>query len=95
MLWGRLAKDKWVTMRGQKHIDDDSDLDREEMIQRFKYTFELAWKTLKDYLESSGVILTESAPKKVVKECVAVTIFGGADASPPVLDVLIFDSPGN
>jgi len=27
-----------------------SDLEKEGAIQRFEYTFELAWKTLKDYL---------------------------------------------
>ncbi len=35
-------------------IDDPSDLEIEGMIQRFEYTFELAWKTLKDYLENKG-----------------------------------------
>ena len=31
-------------------------LEKEGIIQRFEYTFELAWKTLKDYLESKGVV---------------------------------------
>jgi nucleotidyltransferase substrate binding protein (TIGR01987 family) len=31
-----------------------SNLEIEGMIQRFEYTFELAWKTLKDYLEAKG-----------------------------------------
>ena len=31
-----------------------TDLEIEGMIQRFEYTFELAWKTLKDYLEEKG-----------------------------------------
>ena len=29
-------------------------LEQEGVIQRFEYTYELAWKTLKDYLEYSG-----------------------------------------
>ena len=35
-------------------IDKLSDLEKEGMIQRFEYTFELAWKTLQDLLEYKG-----------------------------------------
>ncbi len=31
-----------------------SRLETEGLIQRFEYTFELGWKTLKDYLEEKG-----------------------------------------
>ncbi len=31
-----------------------NDLSKEGLIQRFEYTYELSWKTLKDYLESKG-----------------------------------------
>jgi nucleotidyltransferase substrate binding protein (TIGR01987 family) len=31
-----------------------SELELEGLIQRFEYTYELAWKTLKDYLEHNG-----------------------------------------
>lgn len=40
-------------------------LEKEGLIQRFEYTFELAWKTLKDYLESQGVPV--SFPREVIK----------------------------
>ena len=43
-----------------------SDLEAEGMIQRFEYTFELAWKTLKDLLSSEGV--DASFPREVIKE---------------------------
>jgi nucleotidyltransferase substrate binding protein (TIGR01987 family) len=36
-------------------IDDLSDLEKEGLIQRFEYTFELAWKVIKDYIEAKGV----------------------------------------
>lgn len=41
------------------------DLSKEGLIQRFEYTFELAWKTLKDYLEANGVI--SRFPREVLK----------------------------
>jgi hypothetical protein len=39
-------------------------LEKEGVIQRFEYTFELAWKTLKDYLEEGGLVISpgHSAP---------------------------------
>ena len=43
-----------------------SALEREGVIQRFEYTWELAWKTLKDYLENNGVVLEKITPKAVI-----------------------------
>ena len=34
---------------------DLNDMEKEGMVQRFEYTFELAWKTMKDFLESQEV----------------------------------------
>lgn len=46
-------------------FDSLSILEKEGLIQRFEYTFELAWKTLKDYLESQEV--PASFPREVIK----------------------------
>ena len=35
-----------------------NELEQEGVIQRFKYTFELAWNTLKDRLEHDGMVLS-------------------------------------
>jgi nucleotidyltransferase substrate binding protein (TIGR01987 family) len=42
-------------------------LETEGLVQRFEYTFELAWKTLRDYLEQSGVVLPQITPNAVIK----------------------------
>ena len=38
----------------ERKIEVLSILEQEGVIQRFEYTYELAWKTLKDYLEYNG-----------------------------------------
>ncbi len=42
-----------------------SELEREGLIQRFEYTFELAWKTLQDFLYAQGYDGV-NGPKKVI-----------------------------
>jgi nucleotidyltransferase substrate binding protein (TIGR01987 family) len=46
--------------------DELSVLEKEGLIQRFEYTFELAWKTLKDFLESENV--EAKFPRDVIKK---------------------------
>ncbi len=46
-----------------------SKLEKEGVIQRFEYTFELAWKTMKDYLNFGGI--TSHLPRDVIKEAFA------------------------
>lgn len=45
-----------------------SALEKEGTVQRFEYAVELAWKTLKDYLEYEGRVLETVTPKQVIKE---------------------------
>lgn len=52
-------------------VDQLSDLEQEGIIQRFEYSYELAWKTMKDYLEENGVIITPVTPRNVIKEAFA------------------------
>jgi nucleotidyltransferase substrate binding protein (TIGR01987 family) len=44
-----------------------SELEKDGVIQRFEFTFELAWKTLKDYLEDQSFI-DISSPKKAIRK---------------------------
>ena len=46
-------------------------LAKEGMIQRFEYCTELAWKTIKDYLENQNVIFKQITPRTVLKEAIA------------------------
>lgn len=43
-----------------------SELEQEGFVQRFEYTFELAWKTLRDYLLENGYKL--DSPKSVIRQ---------------------------
>jgi nucleotidyltransferase substrate binding protein (TIGR01987 family) len=49
-------------------LDQLSLLEKEGIIQRFEFTLELAWKTLKDKMEYDGLMLDRISPKMVVKE---------------------------
>jgi len=51
-----------------------NDLEKEGTAQRFEYTVELAWKTMKDYLEHSGVLLSPVTPKNTVKAAFAARL---------------------
>lgn len=55
-------------------LDTLSDLEKEGIVQRFEYTFELAWKTVKDYLEYSGIELNQVTPRAVIKQAFASKI---------------------
>ncbi len=52
----------------ENNLAELSQLEKEGIIQRFEYTFELAWKTLKDKMEFDGIILDKISPKSVVRQ---------------------------
>lgn len=54
-----------------RSVSSLSDLEKEGTIQRFEYTYELAWKTLKDYLEYQGTVLDQITPRTVLKAAFA------------------------
>jgi nucleotidyltransferase substrate binding protein (TIGR01987 family) len=47
-------KKGYELLKEAAEIEEYSQLETEGMIQRFEYTYELAWLTLKDYLEDQG-----------------------------------------
>ena len=60
-------------------INEYNDLEKEGIIQRFEYTFELAWKVLKDKMAHDGLILERISPKVVIKEAYASKYIQDAD----------------
>ena len=48
--------------------DNLSELERNGLIQRFEFTMELAWKTLKDFMEDQGFVFTSISPKVILRE---------------------------
>lgn len=47
-------------------ITPDDDLLQSGLVQTYEYTFELAWKTLKDYLEMEGFLLR--SPRETIRQ---------------------------
>lgn len=60
-------------------VADLSELEQEGLIQRFEYTFELAWKTLKDYLTDNGIEIAEVTARNVIKESFSAGILPNAE----------------
>jgi len=58
---------------GIEKYDYENDLLRDGLIQRFEFTFELAWKTLKAIFEDEGLIGLNS-PKMVLREAFSAGI---------------------
>ena len=47
-------------------IGELSDIEKMALIQAFEFTYELAWNTMKDYLEEEGIVLI--TPKSVLRQ---------------------------
>lgn len=63
-----------------------SSLEQEGLIQRFEYTWELAWKTLKDYLEVQGIILDTITPATTIRAGFSAKIITNGDMWLQALD---------
>jgi nucleotidyltransferase substrate binding protein (TIGR01987 family) len=63
-----------------------SALEKEGVIRRFEYTFELAWKTLKDFLEAGGLVISPVLPRQVIKDAFAAKVLADGQAWVDILD---------
>jgi nucleotidyltransferase substrate binding protein (TIGR01987 family) len=64
---------------------DYNDLEREGVIKRFEFTFELGWKTLQDYIEAIGHEDVKG-PRKVIKRAFADNIISDGQGWINMLD---------
>lgn len=63
-----------------------TELEKEGLIQRFEYTWELAWKVLKDYLNSEGIVLDKITPAAVIRAAFDAKIIRNGDMWMQALD---------
>ena len=63
-----------------------SALEQEGVIKRFEYTFELAWKTIKDFLEAGGLDISPLTPRQVLKAAFAAKVIDDGQAWIDMLD---------
>lgn len=52
--------------------EQETELNIDGVLHRFEFTFELAWKTMKDYLEYQGIVEKIGSPREVIKEAFSV-----------------------
>ena len=50
---------------------EETDIVIDGVLHRYESSFELAWKTLKDYLEYLGIPMNTGSPREVIKESFA------------------------
>lgn len=58
----------------EQGVNTLSELEKEGTIQRFEFAVELAWKTLKDYMQNEGHQFLSETPRTVVKDAYTVGI---------------------
>ena len=63
----------------ERDVAELNELEREGAIQRFEYTFQLAWLTLKDRMEYGGIVFTEVTPRNVIQQAFAARLIDDAE----------------
>lgn len=66
--------------------DSLNQLEKDGVIQRFEFSIELAWKTLKDYMEEDGFVFATITPRQVLKEAFAAKILKDGQVWMDMLD---------
>jgi nucleotidyltransferase substrate binding protein (TIGR01987 family) len=61
-------------------------LEKEGVIQRFEYTWELAWKLIKDFLEHEGLVLDKITPASVLRAALQAKVIDHGESWMRALD---------
>ena len=61
-------------------------LEKEGIIQRFEYTWELAWKLIRDYLQNEGVVLDKITPASVIRAAFEAKVIENGETWMKALD---------
>jgi nucleotidyltransferase substrate binding protein (TIGR01987 family) len=59
--------------------DELSDMEEQGLIKSFEYTYELAWNTMKDYLEYQG-ILNVTGSRDTIREAFTINLINNGEA---------------
>ncbi len=59
--------------------EEENDITIDGVLHRYEFTFELAWKTLKDYLEYLGISSNTGSPREVIKESFSHNLIKNGD----------------
>ena len=65
---------------------DPSQLEKEGIIKRFRYTAELAWKVMKDYLESENFVFEQVTPRAVIRKAFEANLLADGQTWMDALD---------
>lgn len=60
--------------------EKETELIIDAVLHRFEFTFELAWKTMKDYLEYVGVIDKTGSPREIIQSAFQYGMITEGDA---------------
>lgn len=77
-----LLRDAMETMQKRELTQ----LEKEGVIQRFEYTWELSWKVMKDYMESEGIVLEKITPAAVIRAAFEAKIISDGEGWMKALD---------
>ena len=58
----------------EEYAANPTDTVRDGVIQRFEFTFDLAWKSLKEYMQDQGATAPLQFPKQVLREAYAAEL---------------------